>query len=162
MVIALDDAARQFLDDNGLGDEPLRWSPPAHALPGWMSRNPVDTALDIAALHTLVQPRDCRLGAVSERLSVPIELVREVLNDQPAPRPVQTAAQRRAAGAVTADARKRLTREYFAELYLNQQLSLKTIGAMVGVSRQTVGRLARVYDISLRPPSVGRPPGAQR
>lgn len=162
MVIALDDAARQFLDDNGLGDEPLRWSPPAHALPGWMSRKPVDTALDIAALHTLVQPRDCRLDAVSERLRVPIWLVREVLNDQPAPRPVQTAAQRRAAGAVTADARKRLTREYFAELYLNQQLSLKTIGAMVGVSRQTVGRLARVYDISLRPPSEGRPPGAQR
>ncbi|MBU8826956.1 TniQ family protein [Mycolicibacterium goodii] len=162
MVTALDNAARQFLDDHGLRDEPLRWSPPAHALPSWTRLRPVDTALDIAALHTLVRPRDCRLGAVAERLRAPIELVREVLNDQPAPRPVLTAAQRRTTGAVTADAQKQLSREYFAELYLNQQLSLKKIGEMVGASRQTMGRLARAYGIPLRPSSVGRPPGAPK
>lgn len=160
VVAALDDAAREFLDDHGLGDEPLRWSPPAHALPSWAGRPQADSALDIAALHTLVQPRDCRLGAVAERLRVSIELVREVLNDQPAPRPVQTAAQRRAAGVVTADTQRHLTREQFAELYLNQHLSLKKIGEMVGASRQTVGRLARAYGIPLRPASVGRPPSA--
>lgn len=162
LVAALDDAARQFLDDHGLGDEPLRWTPPQEALPDWTHRRPPGTTIDVAAVHRQVRRGDGPLGAVAARLDTSIELVRETLNDHPAPRPAMTPGQRRAAGAVMADARAHLTRDEFTELYLGQQLSLHAIGRKVGASRQTVTRLAREYGIELRPSTVGRPPGPPR
>lgn len=162
LVAALDDAARQFLDDHGLGDEPLRWTPPQDALPNWTHRRPPGTTVDVAALHDQVRLSDGPLGAIATRLDTSIELIREVLNDHPAPRPDMTPGQRRAAGAVLADTRNQLTRDEFTELYLGQQLSLKAIGEKVGASKQTVTRLAREYGIELRPSAAGRPPGAPR
>lgn len=162
LVAALDDAARQFLDNHGQGDEPLRWTPPQDALPDWTHRRPPGTTVDVAALHAQVRLGDGPLGAVAARLDTSIELVREVLNDHPAPRPDMTPGQRRAAGAVLADTRNQLTRDEFTELYLGQQLSLKAIGEKVGASKQTVARLAREYGIELRPSAAGRPPGTPR
>lgn len=151
LVSALDDAGRRFLDDNGLADEPLRWSPPKDAAPNWLSRKPLNEAIDIDKLHELVLPRDSYLGTIATHLGTSIELIREALNDAPAPRPTLTIAQRRATGAVIADARVQLTPELLADLYLRQRLTLRAIGETVGVSKQTVGHLAREYDIPLRP-----------
>jgi hypothetical protein len=151
LVSALDATARRFLDDQGLGHEPLRWSPPQDAAPDWMSRRPLNEAIDVGRLHELVHPRDCSLGAIATRLGTSIELVREALNDAPAPRPTLTITQRRATGAVIVDARARLTPQVLADLYLRQRLTLKAIGDIAGVSRMTVGRLAREYGIPLRP-----------
>lgn len=154
LVSALDAAARQFLDDNGAGDEPLLWSPPHDAAPDWLSRRPPSTAIDVGKLHELVQPRDSHLGTVATRLRASLEVVREALNDAPAPRPTLTLTQRRATGAVMVGARAQLTPEVLADLYLRQRLTLKAIGETVGVSKQTIGRLAREYGIPLRPSAV--------
>lgn len=159
LVSALDDAARRFLDDNGLAHEPLRWSPPEDAVPDWTNRRPLASAIDVGRLHELVLPRDLPLSAVAARLDTSIELVREVLNDEPAPRPTLTPTQRRATGAVIADARKQLSRAHLADLYLRQQLTLKAIAEIAHLSKQTVGRLADEYDIPLRPSAA---PQSQR
>jgi hypothetical protein len=156
LVSALDAAARRFLDDQDLRHEPLRWSPPEDAAPDWMSRRPLTEAIDVVTLHALVQSRDSSLGAITTRLGASIELVREALNDAPAPPPALTVTQRRATGAVMVDARAQLTPELLADLYLRQRLTLKAIGETVGVSKQTVGRLAREYDIPLRPSAASR------
>ncbi|MDP9115765.1 MAG: hypothetical protein M3O28_00550, partial [Actinomycetota bacterium] len=154
LVSALDAAARRFLDDQDLGHEPLRWSPPQDAAPAWTSRRPLNEAIDVGKLHELVQPRDSRLGAVTARLGASIDSVREALNDAPAPPPTLTLAQRRATGAVMVGARAQLTPEVLADLYVRQRLTLKAIGETVGVSKQTIGRLAREYGIPLRPSAV--------
>ncbi len=109
LVLALDEAARRFLDVHGLAAEPLRWSPPQDAVPGWLARQPLDTVIDTHRLQNLVRPRNAPLGAVAARFGVPIELVREVLNDHPADLPQGVTAYRRATGAAIAAARARST-----------------------------------------------------
>lgn len=151
LVAALDAAARRFLDDQELGHEPLRWSPPQDAAPDWMGRRPLNDAIDVGRLHELLRSRGSRLETIATDLGASIELVRESLNDAPAPRPTLTVTQRRATGAVMVDARAQLTPELLSDLYLRQHLTLAAIGETVGVSKQTVGRLAREYGIPLRP-----------
>lgn len=150
LVRALDDAAREFLNGHGLGHEPLRWSPPEDVLPEWTSRRPPGTTVDVDALHELVQAHDRPVGAIAASLNTSISMVREVLNDHPAPHVPMTLAQRRYAGAIMDDARRALTRERFTELYVGQQLSLKCLSVMSGFSHSTVKRLAGEYGIPMR------------
>lgn len=147
LIAALDEVAREFLDDNGLTHEPLRWSPPDEVAPDWMACRPRHATVDVRALHDLIGARDVKLGAAATRLGTTIDIVREVLSDNPAPRRMMTPGQLRAAGL-----RAKLSPDRFADLYLRQKLGLKTIAAMVGVSRNTVTRLAHEYGIPLRPP----------
>lgn len=107
LVSALDDAARRFLDDNGLEHEPLRWSPPEDAVSDWTNRRPLSSAIDVGRLHELVGPRDLLLSAVAARLDTSIELVREVLNDEPAPRPALTPTQAAIGGGVELEVHRR-------------------------------------------------------
>lgn len=148
LVVALDDAARRFLDDHGLAVEPVRWSPPEDAVPGWLTRRPLDSVIDIPRLHDLVGPRDCLLGAVAARLDAPIDLVRDVLDDHPADRLDGVSTHRRATGAAIATARARLSKDELPDLMVQQRLSPKEIAATAGVSGHTVGRLAREYGIT--------------
>jgi hypothetical protein len=163
LVDALDDAGRRFLDYHGLAGEPLRWTPPARVAAAWLARSSSRGAVDVPVLHDLIGSQDMTLGAAAARLNVPIDTVRAVLNDEPAPRRAMTVHQRRVHGAASAQARAHLSRDRFIELYVGQGLTLRAISAMVGVSRQTLARLARDYDITLRPPiNVRRGPPAQR
>jgi hypothetical protein len=148
LVVALDDVARRFLDDHGLTGEPVRWEPPDDAVPGWLTRRPLDTVVDISRLHDLVRPRDRLLGAVAASLAVPIELVRETLNDHPADRLAGVSPHRRATGAATATARARLPKDELTDLVSRQGLSLQAIADTAGVSGQTIFRLAREYGIT--------------
>lgn len=151
LVVALDDVARHFLDDHGRACEPLRWSPPEDAVPGWLARRPLDTVIDVERLRDLVRPRDSLLGAVASRLDAPIELVREVLNDHPAERPGGASTHRRVIGAALQTARARLSKDELADLYVRQRLPRQEIGMRVGVSGHTVQQLVREYGITLPP-----------
>lgn len=152
LVEALDDVARQYLDAHGMDHEPVVWTPPNHACDDWMSRPRRE--VDIADLHRLVRSRDRYLGDIAVDLGTSIDVAREALNESPAPRAALTRNQRQALGAITPDARSQLRPELLAELYLRQGLSLKKIGTLIGVSKQTVTLLAREYGLPIR--HVGR------
>jgi hypothetical protein len=151
LVSALDDAARRYLDDHGLAHEPLRWSPPDDVAADWLAWQPASGPIDVARVHDLIGSQDMTLGAAAAHLGVPIDVVREVLNEDPAPRRALTSAQRRSAGVLSADLRVQMSRERLVDLYVRQGLSLKVIGEIVGASRHTITRLAGEYDVALRP-----------
>lgn len=148
LVSALDDVARRYLDDNDLAREPLRWSPPEDVAEDWLAWR--HDTIDVTRLHDLIGPQGMTLGAAAARLGLSIEVVREVLNDDPAPRRTLTSAQRPVPGTVQAGARARVSRERFVELYVRQGLTLRAIAEIAHASRQVVTRLAREYDIPLR------------
>ncbi|MFZ2177965.1 MAG: hypothetical protein WAW17_28860 [Rhodococcus sp. (in: high G+C Gram-positive bacteria)] len=55
LAAPLAEAARQFLDDQGLGEEPVYWHPPLHLLDGLLLPGPDPGAVDLAALHDLTR-----------------------------------------------------------------------------------------------------------
>lgn len=156
LVSALEREGRRYLDKNGLAHEPLQWSPPKEVAQEWWATGRRPT-VDVSRLHDLVGSQNMTLGAAAAEVGIPIEGVREALHKVPLPRRPLTPAQHRATGGVMADTRKQLSRARFIDLYVHEGLSLTEIGAIANASRQVVGRLAREYEIPLRPPNdVGR------
>jgi DNA-binding Xre family transcriptional regulator len=77
----------------------------------------------------------------SSRITIP---TRSAIRTAPAPRPAQPPSGLDAARAA-------LDRDELIELYQQRRLSLHEIAERVGVSRQTIRRLAEDYGIELRP-----------
>jgi transposase-like protein len=143
LAAGLHEAAHVFLDRHGAGDEPVSWHPPLTLLSGLELPGP--------ALNCMERTEDCRVirrgrAALQETAGRPgpaIAAVRYLPEEHPAP------VSSRPTGPVRAATRTALPRDELAELYFNQRLSLHEIGRRVGVSSQTVSRLAREYGISL-------------
>jgi hypothetical protein len=57
-----------------------------------------------------------------------------------------------ARGAAYCTAKAAFPRDRLAKLYQGQRMPLRDIAAIAGVSRQTIARLARDYDLPLREP----------
>jgi hypothetical protein len=135
----------------GITDEPVTWHPPTDLLHGLdlPSRDPA--SVDISLLHQLIRQDRHRLTAAAERLNVILDDVRHALERHPAP--AATPPPRRRTGATPfayRSAKSALPREKLVELYHGERNSLRNIGASIGVSRQTITRLARDYGIPLR------------
>lgn len=157
LMQALDAAGGEWLTTHGIIDEPLLWHP---AVPDSLKNTPT-TSMNagggrLSVIHRLVAIDGLSLSAVASELDTSIDAVREALSQHPAPRHLSPTALR-AVGGRTAQAREALPREQFVELYVERQLSLTAIGAMAGVSRQTVTRLARDYGVAVRISPMRRP-----
>ncbi|MUL78969.1 hypothetical protein FZI94_23320 [Mycobacterium sp. CBMA226] len=146
-VKALDRYGRTFLDAHGMASEPLRWHPPLDALGIPLDIESPWFGVDAERLHGLIRVNKLSMGMAACALNVSIDVVRETLNDYPAPR--QPRAVR---GALLEIARAELPRDRLIDLYCRQGQSLWAIALLVGVSPRVVGRLAREYGIPLRPP----------
>ncbi|MFC9839935.1 TniQ family protein [Rhodococcus sp. NPDC127530] len=147
-------AARQFLDDHGLGEEPLSWHPPPHLLDGLDLPGPDPGAVDLAALHDLTRHEHTALSEIARQLGTTIDVVRYLLENHPAPAS-STAAQRFGRRAALAAAEDAVSRAQFVDLYCVQRRTLAEIAAMIGISRKSAGRLARHHGIT---PQSCRPP----
>lgn len=150
--------ARKFLLDNGIEDEPVQWTPPAAVLHDLRLPGPDPDIVSIPNLHQRTRNR-VGLGNIAADLGTTLDTVRYVLQTHPmptslAPNSEQHGARPRRAGAFRY-AKRVLTEERFRDLYHRQGQSLREVAAMVGVSRQTLARLAADYEIPLREP--GRP-----
>ncbi|MFM8856255.1 MAG: LysR family transcriptional regulator, partial [Actinomycetota bacterium] len=150
--------AEKFLIDNGIEDEPVHWTPPASFLNDPRLPGPDPDAVSIPNLHHRTRNR-VRLGNIAAELGTTLDTVRYALQTHPTPTSLAPntdglAARPRRAGAFRY-AKRVLTEERFRDLYHRQGQSLREVAASVGVSRQTLARLAADYAMPLRGP--GRP-----
>lgn len=145
----LNTAASRFLHGHGI-DEPVTWHPPLSLLDGLDLPGVDPSLIDVALLHRLIRDKNQGLRESAERLDTTIDVVRLVLETEPAPR-AQVAVR------ALDTARTAISKDDLADLYHRQQLSLHEIASRVGVSRQTITRLAREYDVDIRtatPPRI--------
>jgi hypothetical protein len=86
LVGALDGAGRMFLDSHGLGHEPLRWQPEpgshSSAVHGMCWEK-----VDIGTLHRLIGEQGVTLTVAARTCHTSIGVIRELLNEWPAPHP---------------------------------------------------------------------------
>lgn len=150
----LNQEARRFLDDQGLGAEPVAWHPPLHLLDGLALPGPDPTAVDLAALHGLTRGEHTALSEIARQLGTTLDVIRHLLENHPAPESHTVAERLRRRTAQTA-AEETLSRAQFVELYCVQRRTLAEIAAIIGASRKVTGRLARHHGIT---PSAGGPP----
>ncbi len=148
---ALLDHARNFLATQGITDEPVTWHPSTDLVHGLDLPGRDPASVDIPALHQLIRQKRHRLAAAAERLNVTLDDVRHSLERHPAPAATQPPPRRSGPTPFAyRTAKLALPRETLVELYHGERNSLRDIGASIGVSRQTITRLARDYGIELR------------
>lgn len=145
---ALNDHAQEFLAERGISNEPTVWQPPAAVLDGLdLPRgNPDEVKMD--DLHRAVTLDGMMLGTAARCLNTSLDVVRYLLETNPASTPVSSTTVPGNWAYVIAKAA--LPRARLFELYERQQMSLRDIAESVGVSRQVIGRLAIDYDVALR------------
>jgi TniQ len=147
----LETSCRRFLDNCGLVAEPTTWCPPNDifnglALPGF---DPAE--IDIPKLHDLLRDEQLSVCQAAQRLNASPATLQYLLETAPPPTTLSV-SQFRARGGVFVGARTAITKSDLLELYQRQHRSLVDIGRLVGVSRQTITRLAREYAVPIRPP----------
>lgn len=139
--------ARKFLTAHAIHDEPPTWQPPAHLLAELALPADDPTRIDIDRLHQLIRTHDHTPGRAAETLGTNIEVVRHLLEIHPAPRAPRTSTK----GSAYPTAKAALGPEELADLYLRQRRSIAEIAARIGVADHVIARLARDYNIAVRP-----------
>jgi len=147
---ALDAVARAFLADQGITDEPIVWQPPLSLIEDLELPGADPAAIDATRLHRLIRDDQYSPRRAAAELGFPLDAIRHVLHENPAPAGILSAAQARAVGRVRQLVRKALPPEDFRQLYEDQRLPLRRIAELKGVSRETLARLANDYGIPLR------------
>ena len=147
LAVVLDQAAQDYLRDQGIEDEPVTWQPPLDLLADLQLPGPDPARVDPVALHRIVRQSDTTLEAAAAELGTTIDVVRHLLVQNPLP-------HRPAKRQVLIRVRPALSRAEFVRLYEDQRLSLKEIADQLRIGRNTLTRLAREYGITLRRPGL--------
>ncbi|GID29142.1 TniQ family protein [Paractinoplanes brasiliensis] len=150
LAAALNAEATRFLATYRIYGEPLTWQPPIGLLDGLDLPGPDPARVDLEQLHDLVREPGQTPGSVAETLGTDIEVVRFLLAEHPAVPAPRSLTADRATGQIMVRARRKLPPRLFAEIYLEQNTSLRQMADSTGCSRQTLARLAAEYDIPLR------------
>ncbi len=149
---ALAEHCREFLADNGIGDEPPFWSPPTDAITGLSLPGRDPACVDIETLHHLLANPDYPLGDIAHELDTTRDVVRYLIETHPAAAPPPpTKDHARVRGMARLSAKAALPKAEFVRMYHNERRSLREIAAHARVSRHTVSTLAQEYGIRLRP-----------
>jgi hypothetical protein len=147
LTAELDHAAREFLDRHGIDDEPLDWQPPKRLRTGLALPGSDPDLVDIRSLHQLIACRAGTLPQIAAQLDTSADTARMLLHRHPAPNrhphPPAGRPGRRPRGT------ERLTENTLTELYFVQERSIDNIGSLVGMSANTVRRVADEYGIAL-------------
>lgn len=146
LAAGLHHAAQTFLHRHGIHDEPVTWQPPLELLSDLDLPGPNPDSIDTQQLHRLIRQDGSTLSRCAEQLDTTIDVVRYLLDRQPAPPTLQPGTLARTA----------LFKHDLVDLYHRQHLTLREIGNRIGVSRQTITQLAREYGIQLRPAPLPR------
>lgn len=153
---ALEEHCREFLADNGIGDEPPFWSPPTDAFTGLTLPGRDPACVDIDALHHLLADPECPLGDIAHQLGTSRDVVRYLIETHPAAiPPPPTKDHARVRGMARLSAKAALPKAEFVRMYHDERRSLREIAAHARVSRHTVSTLAQEYGIRLRPAHRG-------
>ncbi len=150
LALRLNEAAQEFLAQQGIHDEPVEWQPPLALLDGLSLPGADPDHVDINTLHRLIREDDTALTIAAQRLGSSLDVVRHLLEQHPAPpRPI-TKSQARATGLIRVALREALPRDRLNDLYHDQQLTLREIGSRFGVTKNVIGRLLDDYGIERR------------
>ncbi len=147
---ALQQEALAFLAMHHIHDEPVTWQPSATLMAKLSLPGPDPADIDIARLHQLVRQRRHPVHHAAQVLGTTIDAVRHVLDEHPAPELPPTQSAARAVGRIRQQARQRLPKEHFAQLYLDEHLSIQKIATRTGISRKVLTELSKEYGIALR------------
>ncbi|MFF2861778.1 TniQ family protein [Streptomyces rubiginosohelvolus] len=147
---ALAEEACTFLAAHGIHDEPVTWQPPLTLLSGLALPGPDLDGIDVAQLHQFVRQHKSPVRHAAETFGTNIEVIRLVLDEQPAPALPPTETIAKATGLIRFKARQEVPKETFTSLYLDEHRSLQQIAEHTGFSRQTLSALAREYGIPIR------------
>lgn len=154
LATALNEYAQEFLSGLDIIDEPPVWYPPANVLDGLLLPGPNPDTLDAAELRNLVNGEQITLGTAAKLVGTSLDTARHVLqvtaDASASATAVDQVAPTRASGYCAA--RDALPRSRLIELYHGQRKSLRDIAVDIGVSRQTIARLAHDYEVPLRQP----------
>lgn len=142
--------AECFLRQQAVTDEPVVWHPPMELMCGLTLPSAGPEALDMPLLHRLIRRDRLSLSAAADRLHTAIDDVRYALERQPAPATIDATRSHDKPRLVYGAAKTALPREKLIKLYHGEGRTLRDIAATVGVSRQTITRIAREYGIALR------------
>ncbi|TDK84589.1 TniQ family protein [Mycolicibacterium mucogenicum] len=151
---ALNGHAQEFLSDMDIFGEPPVWSPPSNVLDGLLLPGPNPDDLNVAELRNLVNAEQMTLGNAAKLIGTSLDTARHVLQVAAVASSSAVDADQAAPTSASAycAARGALPRSRFVELYHDQRMSLRDIAVDVGVSRQTIARLAHDYEVSVRQP----------
>ncbi|WP_307844647.1 LysR family transcriptional regulator [Actinospica acidithermotolerans] len=145
----LDYASETFLAQNGVHGEAVNWHPPTDLLDGLDLPGADPAAIDVERLHRLVCGRRNAVAAAAKVFGTSIEAVRLTLEEYPAP-PAPPSARACAILLVRDAVSQKLAPDEFRRRYIDEHQSLRAIALDVGVSRNTVARLAIKHGIELR------------
>ncbi|MGK4582079.1 LysR family transcriptional regulator [Kitasatospora sp. HPMI-4] len=146
----LDRAARDFLAEHGIHDEPVTWQPPTSLLDGLDLPGPDPARIDIPRLHQLIRQRKNPVQYAARAFDTSVEAIRYVLDEHPAPALPPTKSVASATGTIRRQARQDVPKETFVRLYLDEHQSLNRIAALTGFSRSVLTALANEYGVPLR------------
>ncbi|MFD3483476.1 TniQ family protein [Streptomyces sp. NPDC058665] len=149
----LDQTGLMFLRSKGITDEPVTWHPPASLINGLTLPGPDPAEIDTKALHRLIRDSGMTATQAAEHLGTTLDMVRCLLDRAPAP-DLTIRQPRRTPVADTI--RPYLDRDTFTKLYLEQRMSLGSIGEIYGVSADVVRGIANEYGIPIRTPKEYR------
>jgi TniQ protein len=156
LINRLDHSARQFLDIHGHGGEPLTWQPDGHLFEQCgLTRTP--PTVNTAAIHEAVRNGGRTLSDIADEHQVSIDYLRYTVEMSLAT--IDFTDRIASSAAALPALRAQLSRETFLDLYVTRRHGLATIADKYGVSRQTLTRLAHIYDVELR--AASRPARTQ-
>lgn len=98
LATALDEAARAFLGDQGIRDEPVTWHPSISLMDGLDLPGPDPTAVNIELMRELVTAGQNNISTVVEQLGTSVEVLRHLLQLHPPSPPPLARHQFRARG----------------------------------------------------------------
>ncbi|MEV6231814.1 TniQ family protein [Saccharopolyspora shandongensis] len=148
----LNEAAQDFLEHQGIHDEPLEWQPSTHLLDDLTLPGHDPDLVNITALHHIVGDNRSSLSDAAQQLGTTLDITRYLLGKHPAPPPPLTETQAKATGHRRFEARSALPKERLIDLCFEQNLTLRDIAQRVGVSRGTITRLFDDYGIDRTEP----------
>lgn len=140
---ALDNHALQFLASQNVCGEPVNYEPPVTCFTGLRLPGIDPNEADVDSLHHHLQD-GLPLGRAAERAGIELEVARYLLSVYPCP------ALRDGDASAYFVAKEAFPRHRFIDHYTVEGRSLRDIADIAGVSRQTVARLAKDYEIDLR------------
>ncbi|MBV6701815.1 hypothetical protein KV557_32730 [Kitasatospora aureofaciens] len=147
LLAELDAHAIEFLNQQGIHDEPATWCPPTTGLTG-----PNLPGTDLGRcraeeIHHLLRNDRLRPRDIAARLDVSIDAVRCTLTDQPAP---LASHQLRWNGRLVPMLSQQLTAQELQRLYHDERLSVAALSRRFGVSRRSVSALLDHHGIQRR------------
>ncbi len=148
LLVELDAHASEFLNQQGIHDEPVTWCPPTTGLSGPDLPGTDLRRCRAEEIHHLLRNERLRPRDIAARLDISIDAVRCILTEQPAP---LASRQLRWNGRLVPMLSQQLTAQELRRLHHDERLSLTALSRHFGVPVRTISAVLDHHGIQRRP-----------